>query len=177
MLLERAGNGISEDRLVLWQSEEMVSGADDMTSLALAADLIAMALGTLGALVAARVAAAASDRDPEGPATKAAVLSAALQERAGAPSLDPAGIARLRPLVETASELVAIELVAAKRVGDVGEEGLSDALSLVRKVASEAGEDEIGAVAELVRSGVLAAASDVPLPSVVPLPPGRSQQR
>ncbi len=56
-LLERAANGISEDRLVLWQSEEMIAGVEDTTSLALAADLMAMSLATLGAVLSTRIGA------------------------------------------------------------------------------------------------------------------------
>ena len=178
VLLERAGNGVSEDRLVLWQSEEVVSGATDMTSLSLAADLIAMALGALSVLVATRIDAIAG---PE--ADKAEALADAIKEQAGVPALDPAGIARLRPLVDATSKIVALELLRAVRHDAPSDEGLSDALRLVHYAAPDAtdsdafADEDIRAVAELVRSGALAAAVEVPLPSVVPMPAGRPQPR
>ena len=182
ILLERAANSVSEDRLVLWQSEEMVSGVEDTTSLALAADLMSMALATLGALAAARIAASA-DSDSGGAAARAASLATKMRENAGAPALDPAGIKRLPPLVDAASKIVAIEFLEAARREETDGDGLADVLDMVRRAAPKAAERakpsdrDIRAVAERVRSGALAAAADVPLPSVVPLPPERARPR
>ncbi len=183
-LLERAANGVSEDRLVLWQSEEMISGVEDMTSLALAADLIAMSLSTLGALVAERIGASATpDTDSESGVAKATSLAAAIKGHAGTPALEPAGIARLRPLIEATSEIVAIELLAATRVSAVAEDGLSEALHLVSEAAANAAKSDvvadhdIGAVAALIRSGALTASVGAPLPSVAPMPARNSRRR
>ena len=183
-LLERAANSVAEDRLVLWQSEEMVSGAEDTTSVALAADLAAMALTTLGGLAAGRVGALApANADPDGAAAKASSLAAESRERAGAPALDPTGFERLGPLVERTSEIVAIEFIEAVRLGGEIEGSLAEVVTLVREAAPVADEPaaiterDIRTVAELVRSGELAAAPGVALPAVVPIPAERARSR
>jgi histidine ammonia-lyase len=172
-LLERAANSVAESRLVLWQSEEIVAGAEDATSAALAADLIAMALTTLGNLAAGRIAAHAPESaDPEGSAETAASMAAENRGRAGVPALDPAGIWRLRPLVDSTAEIVAIELLEGARLCKANG-GLADAVAIVRGAVPAAEEADgfsgrdIRAVADLVRTGALASASGTSLPAVV----------
>lgn len=174
-LLERAANGVTEDRLILWQSEEAVAGAEDTTSVALAADLIAIALAALGELVAGLIAAGARDDGPKGPAGKAASLAAKNRKRAGVPALDPAGIVRLGAILETASTIVAIALIEAARCKDAAQGGPAKSLALVREAAPRRDDataltGDLRAVAELVRSDALATASGTPLPSAVPIP-------
>ncbi len=169
-LLERAGNGVSEDRMVLWQSEEVVPGTQDMTAVAMAADFIAMALTTL-----AETAASAS---PEEAAAKAATLLATCREQAGAPALDPARIGRLRPLLTTVSEIVALQFLAAARMAAGGPAEEDDFAAVRRHIADAApdlaeegiGDEAVAAVADRVRSGVLADASGAALPAIAPKP-------
>ena len=78
---------------------------------------------------------------------------------------------------------MAIEFLDAARREETDGDGLADVLDMVRRAAPKAAERakpsdrDIRAVAERVRSGALAAAADVPLPSVVPLPPERARPR
>ncbi len=172
-LLERAANSVAESRLVLWQSDAIVAGVEDATSAALAADLIGMALTTLGNLAAGRIAAHAPESaDAEGSAETAASMAAENRGRAGVPGLDPAGIWRLRPLVDSTAEIVAIELLEGARLRNA-EDGLADPVALVRDAAPTADETagfsgrDIRAVADLVRTGALASVSGTSLPAVV----------
>jgi histidine ammonia-lyase len=178
VLLERAANGVSEDRFVIWQSAELVPGAEDLTSLAHASDLIALSLSTLGTLASERIAAVGN-----GAAAKATPLVKRSHKQAGTPSLDPAQIARLMPLLETTSEIVAIELLDALQRGSSDDEALSEPLgrvvdSMPRTVEPEALKDkDIEAIASLVRSGAVAASAGVPLPSLVSGSPVRPVAR
>jgi histidine ammonia-lyase len=176
VLLERAANGVSEDRLVLWQSEAMVPGAMDTTSLALAADLMAMSLGTTAALAAERIEAASKEDASESAAAKAISLAEQIRERGGAPAPDPSAIPRLGALVEATSEIVAIEFLGVARSGAAPEGPLSEVMDRVRDAtpkgarADALSDTDVNAIAERVRSGALTAALDVPLPSVTPVP-------
>ncbi len=184
-ILERAANGVSEDRLVLWQSAEVVPGFNDLTSLALAADLMTLSLSTLGTLSAARIAQSAPSESDPGPAARAASLAARNREAAGTPALDPDGIERVEPMLATTSEIVAIELLEAGRRADeaIDSDGLSAVRRLIRETAPEVGGDgafadrDIDAVAARVRSGAIAATPGVALPSVAPAQPQRPRAR
>jgi histidine ammonia-lyase len=169
-ILERAANGVSEDALVIWQSEETVAGIEDSTALALAADLIAMAVGTLGL----SVARLANIDDELG--ARALSLAAENAAEAGSATLDLSGLARVRPLVRRLSTLVATALLAATRHLATPPEGaLGAAWQRLRMAASPqgamSGDDAEAAIADAVRSGRLADPAAIPFPTIGPPKP------
>lgn len=198
--LQREANAVTEQRLVIWQSEEIVDSASDSTSVALAGDLIAIALREIGALSEQRIvlsngrvdrADAGEDATATAPSSMAAAFVAENRERAcsaGMPAIsgdalsaNGNGIRRLLPMAGTAALVVAIEILAAK-VGDAeaADESigvLDKVLRLIREtVPPSGGHGQVTAAglasaADLVRSGAIAAAPDILLPSVLPVPP------
>ena len=215
-LLRQAGetlaaeaNAVSEDPLVLWQSGETASAGDDSAMhVAIAADMIALALAHLGTLAERRIAMLL---DPEAPhraqgknrrssgiaalRSTASSLAAENRERARPASLPPEddatpaadgapGMRRLLPMAGNVTLIVAIELMAAAEAFNASNRKRStDALepvrSLLRERAPGRGKDAIAApdlaiVADLVRSGAVAAASGVDLPSLTSPSPARA---
>lgn len=185
--LERAANAVTEDRLVLWQSEEIVAGIEDHSSVARAADLVALALTTIGDLSKARIAALAAtaeadvggDTDRTSPAARAAGFATRMREHADAGS----DARRLLSMAGMAALLLAIEFLEATRVCDTQSKPtacrLDEVLRLVREAAPRAAEADLSAagglaiIAERVGSGALAAAADIELPGAVARPPER----
>src|SRR6185503_6960596 len=131
--LERAARGVSEDRLVLWQSDEIVAGTNDLSSVALASDLIALALRTIGDLSEARIAAAAEARasgsaaneNATGLEARAAAFVAENRERAR-----PA-VWRLMAMEGVTALVVAIESLAAARAAEARPEEMPTSLAAV----------------------------------------------
>ncbi len=194
--LERAANGVTEDRLVLWQSEEIVAGVADLSSVALSADLIALALRTIGDLAETRIAATAGQVEASGPGdnegtsglkARAAVFVAENRERARPTALDPSGVWRLLPMAGTTALVIAIEFLEATRGAETSPNdiaaGLDSVRRSVREVARPANETgavaagNLASVAVLVGSGTLAAAAGVTLPSLTPPPAERQPSR
>jgi histidine ammonia-lyase len=175
--LERAANAVTETRLVVWQSEEIVAGIEDRTSLARAADLIALALGAIGDLSRARTAALTHAHSEAERETGSSGFVARIVEQADATS----DVRRLLPMAGTTALVIATELLAAARAckdEPAGEGGALDAvLRQVREAAPRATEAEglpagdLAAIAERVGSGALAAAAGMELPSVTSCPP------
>jgi histidine ammonia-lyase len=63
--LERAANAAaSAGQLVFWQTDELVDGLDDLSSLTFAADQVALALREIGALAERRIGALAEAKGP-----------------------------------------------------------------------------------------------------------------
>jgi len=189
--LERAANAVTEDRLVLWQSGEVVAGIEDLSSVARAADLVALALVTIAELSEARIAAlmasaeaeVESDADRASPATRAASFVTRLREHADARS----DVRRLLPMAGMAALVLAIELLEAARAAEARPERegapLCDVLSRLREAApddaavSVGAAGDIAAIADRVGSGALAAAAGVELPGVAPRPRERQRSR
>jgi histidine ammonia-lyase len=195
--LERAANSVSEDRLVFWQTEEVVAGLDDPSAVSFAADLIAMALREIGTLAERSIAALPGGTDGverlgakgngSTPGAMAASFNAENGERVhsadsgGDQTVSAApveGLRRLLPMAGTAALVVAIELLVANR--GRGEQpadqrgGIGAVQALLReRIPSSEGENgvpatDLATAAELVRSGELAAAPGFDLPSVIP---------
>jgi histidine ammonia-lyase len=183
--LERVANGASGDRLVIWQTGEFIEGLEDTSATGLAADLIALALRELSILAERRIAdlPAPSGGEPSGngPVAMLAGFLAEIRERASpaglpVPSDEPLGhgIARLLPVAGTTSLIIAIEFLAAARVSGPAR---TDALDAVQKLLhGSAGQPasgdaisvaDLAGAADLVRSGALAAATGIELPSVL----------
>jgi histidine ammonia-lyase len=211
--LQLAANAVSEDRLVFWQADEIVTGMEDASSIAFAADLIAFALREVGSLAEPRIAqlgehcaTATGNGSPWQPmvtsfiaenAERACWLDGDDAEHAagyvGAPNTR-----RLLPMAGTTALIIAIELLAAARAlkaenGRLTRAGASEAAEaggaephragtaltairdLLRQSVPHSGGDngmpaaDLPAAAELVRSGALAAAASLVLPSVVPI--------
>jgi histidine ammonia-lyase len=186
--LERAANSVTEDRLVLWQSEEMIDGVEDLSSLAAASDLMALALTTLVMLSETRVAALAdvgrsADPEVEGLSAKAGSFVAENRARAEPSGLDPEGLKRLLPMAGTTALVVAIELLEALRTapesGGEAVDRLGDVRQLVKDAAPPMRETgavaagNLASVAVLVGSGALTVAAAVDLPEVAPRQPPR----
>ena len=183
--LERAANAVTEDELVLWQSEEIIEGAADRSAVALSADLIALALRIIGDLSETRIQSltGAPQDEPEGNGasagleTKAATFMAEIRERAHPAALDPDAVWRLAPMIGKTALVVAIEFLQAMPVA-AETTAAAPALDAVRKSlrdASPFGMDtgvaaatNLASVAMLVGSGALASASGITLPSLTP---------
>lgn len=188
--LGRVANSVSEDRLVVWQSGEIVDSHADMASQSIAADLVALAFREISALSERRIArlAARTRQKADGAASPlglAASFLAEIRERAfpaglaggGSEAPMPAGGAqRLLPMAGTVALVVLIEfLTAAKALGRTESRRVGDPLQPVlallrdrlptQRSAPVSAIDLAGA-ADLVRSGALAAAPGIPLPSV-----------
>ena len=203
--LERQANAVTERRLVLWQTEEIADAVEETSAVALASDLIAMAIREIGGMSEERIRATAerpngSSADAgagsTGPLAMAAGFVAENRDRAGRAGLAGEaqdegnsagdGVRRLLPMAGTAALVVAIEVLAAASANDDPQEArgpLKGAWELLRtsllgpgREISVAAADLAGA-AELVRSGALAAAVDIPLPSIVPSPAASSASR
>ena len=106
--LERAANAVTEDELVLWQSEEIIEGAADLSAVALSADLIALALRIVGDLSEARIETLTALRQPSGGESdgklagleaKASTFMAEIREHAHPAALDPGAVWRLAPMI------------------------------------------------------------------------------
>ena len=215
--LQLAANAVSEDRLVFWQADGIVTGMEDASSIAFAADLIALALREIGGLAEPRIAqlgehcaTATANGSPWQPMVGSFIAENA--ERAcrldGDDAKHAAGYEgapntrRLLPMAGTTALIIAIELLAAARALEaedarLAQTGASEAAEaggaephragtaltairdLLRQSVPHSGGDDgmpaadLPAAAELVRSGALAAAASLALPSVVPgpLPP------
>ncbi len=192
-MLECAANSVSEDRVVLWQSEEIVNGVGDLSSVALAGDLIALALQTVGDLAEARMASIAAPRLPKEPAAnenatglqaRATAFVAENRDRARPSGFQPEGVWRLLPMAGTTALIVAIEVLEAVHTaeGFLGSvpPGLDAVLLRVREVARETGAlaaTNLASVAALVGSGALVSAARVQLPSLAPPPAERHAAR
>jgi len=184
--LERAANAVTEDELVLWQSEEIIEGAADLSAVALSADLIALALRIVGDLSEARIEALSSLAQPgdgessklAGLEAKAATFMAEIRERAHPAALDPTAVWRLAPMIGKTALVVAIEFLGATQAEEATPDERHTALDTVRRsvrgaahLASDSGlaaASSLASVAMLVGSGALAAASDMALPSLTP---------
>ena len=194
--LESAANSVSEDRLVFWQTEEVVTGLDDPSAMSFAADQIAVALREIGTMAERRIPALPGGGDnaeqigangnASTPGAMAASFNAESHERVhaaepgeeSAASVLPADVVRrLLPMAGTAALIVAIELLVANRgrgeqhPNEPGAIGAVHALLRERIPGSE-GENgvpaaDLATAAELVRSGELAAAPGFDLPSVI----------
>lgn len=189
VILERAANAVTEDQLVLWQSEEIVEGLSDLSSVAASVDQIAQALRMLGDLSEARTKQLAGRNEPtapEGEASPAGIESKATgfaaenRERAKPVAPDPSRIWRLLPMAGTTALVIGVEFLAAARAVEAFSIQLPAELEAVRKAVRDAApSDETGvlaatnlaSIAVLVGSGSLAAVAGVPLPSLTPPPP------
>ena len=147
--LERATRGVSEQHLVLWQSEEIVAGTDDRSSVALAGDLIALALRTIGDLSQGRMAAiperpeaaaSAANENASGLEARAAAFVAENRERARPTALDPNGVWRLLPMAGTTALVVAIEFLEAGRRPESETAALPPGLAAVLQSVRERSE-------------------------------------
>ena len=159
--LESAANAVCEDRLVLWQSGEIVAGLEDTSPVTFAADQIALALRELSKLAERRIAplaAAASKTEPVHRASETALRSMAASftaennERAYPTGFDgdgnaegPAplvrGVRRLLPMAGNAALVVAIECLSAARAEE--------------RDAPEDPADELAGARRLLRERVL----------------------
>jgi histidine ammonia-lyase len=193
--LERGARGVSEDRLVLWQSDDIVAGTSDLSSVALASDLIALALRTIGDLSEALIAAAASARasgsaaneNATGLEARAAAFVAENRERARPSALAPQAVWRLMPMAGVTALIVAIEFLEATRVAEARTEGMSAGLNAVLQTVrgalgpasgnGVAAATNLASVGALVGSGALAAATGIQLPSLGALQPERASTR
>jgi histidine ammonia-lyase len=180
--LERAANAVTEDRLILWQTGEIVAGAEDSSSVKRAADLVAVALRTIGELSYERIAAlrGGEEETPEGgrerksPGARTDHFVTRLRDQAEALS----DVRRLLPMAGTAALVLAIEFLEATRLHDMDEDRpplrLDEVFGLVRETVSDAPDAEAFAIADLARiadrigSGALVAAAGLPLPGLLP---------
>jgi histidine ammonia-lyase len=184
--LERAANGVSEDELVLWQSEEIVEGRADLSSVAVAADQIALALRIIGDMSEARSQSLARHGQAEPEATsagieaKASAFAAENRDRSRSTAPDPTGIWRLLPMAGTTALVIAVEFIEAVRIAEAAQSALPPGLEAVRQTvrevapASEQGvlaATNLASIAVLVGSGALCTAPGAPLPSLVPATP------
>jgi histidine ammonia-lyase len=182
--LEKAANAVTEDHQVLWQTGEFVTGSDDASSTTLAADLVALSMREIGRLAEQRIAAierrretAASEDDagPLGMSGMAAGFVSENRQSAGPAGLNDSGARRLLQMAGTTALVLAIEAVAAARETSSENAGAPEAAArdlLKAQIAASGRDDEVtadllAAAANLVRSGALAAAPGVPLPSIV----------
>jgi histidine ammonia-lyase len=184
-MLERAANSVTEDELVLWQSDEIIEGSADRSAVALSADLIALALRIVGDLSELRIRTLAA-RNEEGSESngklagieaKVGTFMAEIRERAHPAALDPGAVWRLAPMIGKTALVVAMEFLGATQVmGETPDEG-SGRLDAVRRSVREAAHmtsddsglaaaSNLASVAVLVGSGTLAAAAGVTLPSL-----------
>jgi len=197
--LERAGNAITEDRVVLWQSQEVLPGSAEPHALVLAVDLIGLALRELAGLAEQRIGliSSASGGEPgaTAPQAMAAGFGAELREGPLALSTNLDGesaapnAAQILRLAGTASLVIAVELLAAARALEsrrteasepkAAAGPLAPVRALLRDSPVPANPDggisaaELAGAADLVRSGALAAAAGIELPFVVG--PSRSE--
>ncbi len=185
--LERAANAVTEDRLVLWQSGALVAGAEDRSSAARAANLVALALTGIGDLSQARIGAlfaaaqpgVESDADRASSAGRAADFAAGIREHAES----GLGVRRLLPMAGMAALVLAVEFLEAARVRDARPEATGAALADVLRLVHEAAPRSAGAdlseagglasIADRIGSGAFTAAASEALPGVVPRPPER----
>lgn len=179
-ILEHAANSVLEGPLVLWQSGEIVEAAQNGASLTVATDLIAMALRILGDSAAARIAHSGGRRAASGTSLRARAAAFAEENREREGPRDASGARRLLPMAGTAALLIAIEyLQMAEAWREAKELSAAPALEAVRLKLDEVAETDgasgaaaaanLASVAALVRSGALAAATDVELPSLTGL--------
>lgn len=185
--LRHASNGVSGDRLVFWQTEEAVAGIEDAPALAIAADLIAASLAEIARAVEGQLRDAApadgAAQATRTPRERVAGFLPELAERArptgfepdaehGRDRLSAPGVARLMPMAGTAALVVAIVVLAARSPGGGRpEDGLARFFALLPEAAPNDGgiaPGDLAQAAELVRSGELAAAAGIRLPSVAP---------
>jgi histidine ammonia-lyase len=191
-LLARQANAVTEERLVLWQSDEIVAGLADRSSLQTAADMISLALCEQSRLAMARLDGEGCSADvPPSARAMASSFFGELGERAVPAGLRTngkdrgGGVRQLLPLAGTAALIVAIAAATAargldRRSAEPLDAPLDGARRLIRERAppSDAsgafGLADLAAAAELVRSGALAAAAGVPLPTIAdPVAPAR----
>lgn len=193
-MLERAANAVTEDPVVVWQTQESVAGIEDSSATSLAADLIALALREISTLAEQRIAAipvradvpapAEADEEPGAAATAAAFVQQ-IRQLACPAGFDAGAVARLLPMASTAAQVIAVEVLCAIAPGTVDGEAPHDLQEGVRRLLAESipfadQSSAISAVtlattAELVRSGAIARASGVVLPTVVPRRSERSR--
>ena len=171
---------------MLFDALKVALKAARVSSVALASDLIALALRTIGDLSEARIAAAATGR-ASGPAAnenatgleaRAAAFVAENRERARPSALAPQAVWRLMPMAGVTALVVAIEVLGATRAAEGRAEGLPSGLDAVlrsvRDVIGPAGGNGVTAatnlasVGALVGSGALAATAGIQLPSLSP---------
>jgi histidine ammonia-lyase len=184
--LERAANGVSEDELVLWQSQEIVEGRADLSSLAVAADQIALALRIIGDMSGGRTASLARlnagelEETPGGIEAKASAFAAENRERSRSTAPDAAGIWRLLPMAGTTALVIAVEFIEATRATEAAQSVLPPCLEAVRQAVRDAAPvsesgvlaaTNLASIAVLVGSGALSAAPGTTLPSLTPPTP------
>lgn len=189
-LLARLANTPAESVLVFWQSGDIVEGPTDTASQAVAADLIALAFREISALADRRIARLCGRTESTpigaGAADLVATFLAEIRERAfptgfaleasDADNSAPAGIRRLLPMAGTVSLVVLIEfLAAAKSLGPPDGHAIGDrlqpVLELLRARLPADGAQPLSLIdvvtaADLIRSGALAEAPGIALPTV-----------
>jgi histidine ammonia-lyase len=182
--LERASNAVTENELVLWQSEEIIAGATDLSAVALSADLIALALRVVGDLSEARTnvrdALGQSDSGESqskaaGLEAKASTFMAEIRDRAHPAALDPSAVWRLAPMIGKTALVIAIEILAVMEDEKTSVDDTASALDTARNTVRNASHlaidsgvaaaSNLASVAMLIGSGALVNACGVTLPS------------
>jgi histidine ammonia-lyase len=185
--LERAANAVTEDELVIWQSDEIIAGAADLSAASLSADLIALALRVVGDLSEARINTLAApgqgdavenDSRVTGLEAKAGTFMAEIRERAHPAALDPDAVWRLAPMIGKTALVIAIEILRAAEAENTSADTVTTVLDPVRKSVRDASHmaidsgvaaaSNLASVAMLVGSGALVTACGVTLPSLTP---------
>jgi histidine ammonia-lyase len=192
--LERSANAVTEDPVVVWQTEESVAGIEDCSATTIAADLIAMALREIAALTKQRIAAhplrtdsapaeeysaeASAEHNEEPNALDlAAQFDQQVRDHAVPAGFDAGSIHRLLPMVANAAQLLALEILSAVAPLARGGQAPDHLQDAVRQALDEAipfadqavaiSAVTLGTAADLVRSGAIVRAAGVELPSVV----------
>jgi histidine ammonia-lyase len=185
--LEAAGNAVSEQPLVVWQTAEIVPGAEDTSAIELAADLTALALCEIGLLAERRMTRpqGGPERPEEPPVVmaggfnaenrrRALPLALGLEDDEGRPPTH-GGVRRLLSAAGTAALVLAIELLTiSDSENDVATGPLGRVRELLRdrmpstKASGPIAPSELAAAAELIRSGALVEACGIEFPEVAP---------
>jgi histidine ammonia-lyase len=174
----------------------VVAGVEDTSSVTFAADQIALALRELGSLGERRISVLSSNAGAvSGPVMQmiAAGFGTEIRERAcpsgfdseaepDYPLVSAPGAPRLLRVAGAASLVVVVELLAAARACDRADNpSVGNPLAKVRDLLREAAPQsdreagispaDLAAAAELLRSGAVARAAEIDLPSVGPALP------
>jgi histidine ammonia-lyase len=176
---------VTEDELILWQSDEIIAGAADLAAVALSADLIALALRVVGDYSEARTNALRALGQPDngenqnkviGLEAKASTFMADIRERAHPAALDLGAVWRLAPMIGKTALVIAIEILAATDSEKADDDRVPPTLDAVRRAVRDASHlaidsgvaaaSNLASVAMLVGSGALVTASGVALPSL-----------
>ena len=191
--LGRTANAAAEERVVLWQTGEVVEGLDDTSALTFAADQVALALRQLGALAERRIGTLLEDVGAGANGTAVEIMAAgfsreihnracpsgfAPEAESDYPLVSAPAAARLLRVAGATSLVVIIELLAAARACDhiqpsPGGEALRRVRDLLRDAAPPSEESGVSAAdltgaAELIRSGALIDVVAMDLPALAP---------